>query len=919
MDTKRLCPGCQKPLAADAPDGLCPECLLKAGLGTGVDIGPDSQGGSGQTRFVAPTPAELAKLFPQLEILGFVGQGGMGAVYKARQKELDRVVALKILPPGISQDPSFAERFTREAKALAKLNHPGVVTLYEFGRADGLFFFLMEFVDGVSMRHLLEVERLSSREALAIVPQICDALQYAHDQGIVHRDIKPENILLDRQGRVKVADFGLAKIVESGDSPPRRPSEGEQAATPAVSAAMTAAGKVMGTPQYMAPEQREHPTEVDHRADIYSLGVVFYQMLTGELPGKPIEPPSRKVQVDVRLDEVVLRALQQKPELRYQQASVLKTQIETIVSTPGSSRREEAQAEKSEMEPRFSRTAIVGAGWTAFFFIAPLLSAWLWSMRSTPGASSPGIEPSGPILWSGLLMFPPMCLCVTAPFGTTILGWMAVNQIRRSAGKLRGLWLAVSDALVFPLLALDALIFLVYAMIASGLQTLPHSASMEVVQAIMIAGLGLLSIAAMGWLDFLIAHRVWRAVNQPLAALAPPVQKPDRFWRRLVLSLILVPLGLLLVSVLLPWTSARGKAEPAFGPVIERVVNRRVGRLSRLVPAFGPVIERVVNRSSPGATNCLIDLDSGRLFTLPPGGADWNWHVANGIDAFGEPADMHVPRLLATSGTVVVPVATSAWEKFSVYDVRQIVVPLSPATPGGVVMQGEGDRPATLVFKTREGGMGILQITGFAENPPGVKIRYKLVQRENLSAVVPPNSVAGVPEIESVEISTDKAVVKQRSFHGEGMIITVGTMTNRWEPKHLDSLFAVTLEWPWLGHGANWVVKRVHGTMGYNLDGPAGTITGEIVFHSTTPWSPADGAYLRGEYQPDGKPWPMPAPEADGSYVIGEFKPDEGEPLPIAVRLVVDKPAQRSAAPVGSPVEGGEDPGRPAAAPLRAE
>ena len=281
MDTKRICSGCQKPLAPNAPDGLCPECLIKAGLGTGVDIGPDSQGENRRTSFVAPAPEEVARLFPQLEILGFIGQGGMGAVYKARQKELDRIVALKILPPGIGKDPAFAQRFTREAKALAKLNHPGIVTLYEFGQADGLFYFLMEFVDGVNLRHLLEAGRLSPREALAIVPQICDALQYAHDQGIVHRDIKPENILLDRQGRVKVADFGLAKLVGT---------EGEPSAVGGVvagSVALTEAGTVMGTPQYMAPEQREHPAEVDHRADIYSLGVVFYQMLTGELPGKP--------------------------------------------------------------------------------------------------------------------------------------------------------------------------------------------------------------------------------------------------------------------------------------------------------------------------------------------------------------------------------------------------------------------------------------------------------------------------------------------------------------------------------------------------------------------------------------------------------------------------------------------------------
>ena len=324
MDTMKTCAGCQEPLAPNAPDGLCPKCLIKAGLGTGVDIGADSQAESTHTSFVAPSTEEMTRLFPQLEILGFLGQGGMGAVYKARQKALDRNVALKILPPGIGGDPSFAQRLAREAKALAKLNHPGIVTLYEFGQADGLFHFLMEFVDGVNLRQLLEAGRLSPREALAIVPQICDALQYAHDQGIVHRDIKPENILLDRQGRVKVADFWLAKLVGT---------EGEPSAAGggvAGSVVLTEAGKVMGTPQYMAPEQWEHPAEVDHRADIYALGAVFYQMLTGELPGKPIEPPSHTIRVDVRLDEVVLRALEKEPERRYQQVSQMKSAVETI-------------------------------------------------------------------------------------------------------------------------------------------------------------------------------------------------------------------------------------------------------------------------------------------------------------------------------------------------------------------------------------------------------------------------------------------------------------------------------------------------------------------------------------------------------------------------------------------------------------
>jgi serine/threonine protein kinase len=319
METTLVCAICGKPIEAGAPQGLCPTCLLKGAFPTGTDTGGEAR------RFKPPSIEELGPKFPQLDILGFIGQGGMGAVYKARQKELDRVVALKILPPDFGNDPAFAERFMREARALAKLNHPGIVTIYDFGRADGLYFFLMEYVDGVSLRQLLANSRVSTREALAIVPQICDALQFAHDHGIVHRDIKPENILLDSRGRVKVADFGLVKIAGGG-------GEAKQG-QPASGAALTEAGKVVGTPQYMSPEQTENPSEVDHRADIYALGVVFYQMLTGELPGKKLEPPSRKVEIDVRLDEVVLRALEKKPERRYQQVSEVKTRLETISST----------------------------------------------------------------------------------------------------------------------------------------------------------------------------------------------------------------------------------------------------------------------------------------------------------------------------------------------------------------------------------------------------------------------------------------------------------------------------------------------------------------------------------------------------------------------------------------------------------
>ncbi len=371
METKRICSICGKPLAASAPEGLCPECLLKAGLPTGEDIGPDTETGAARPRFVPPKPEELAALFPQLEILGLIGQGGMGAVYRARQKQLDRMVALKILPPDVGRSPSFAERFAREAKALAKLNHPGIVTLYEFGQVQNavgarlwsqtqpqhvastegtesigsaatgvphtaapLYYFLMEFVDGMNLGQLLRAGKLAPKEALAIVPQICDALQYAHNRGIVHRDIKPENILLGCEGQVKVADFGIARMVgpDTTSAFGVPPSGGPDRLKPG-HPALTAADKVLGTPQYMAPEQKEHPLEVDHRADIYSLGVVFYQMLTGELPTGKFEPPSHKVQVDVRIDEIVLRALEKKPELRYQQVSEVKTLVETVAAS----------------------------------------------------------------------------------------------------------------------------------------------------------------------------------------------------------------------------------------------------------------------------------------------------------------------------------------------------------------------------------------------------------------------------------------------------------------------------------------------------------------------------------------------------------------------------------------------------------
>ncbi|MEN1679719.1 MAG: serine/threonine-protein kinase [Planctomycetota bacterium] len=266
--------------------------------------------------FQPPTLDRLAELFPSLEITELVGAGGMGAVYKARQPGLDRAVALKVLPPEFEHDVKFALRFTREARTLAKMSHPNIVSVFEFGSVEDTYFFLMEFVDGSTLRDVVATGELNPEQALAIVPRLCDALQYAHDKGIVHRDIKPENILIATDRTVKIADFGLSRIL--GEDGP----EGT----------LTATHQVMGTPRYMAPEQLEGSHGVDHRADIYSLGVVFYEMLTGELPIGRFAAPSKKAEIDVRLDEVVLRALEKEPQRRYQHASHVKSDMQSIAA-----------------------------------------------------------------------------------------------------------------------------------------------------------------------------------------------------------------------------------------------------------------------------------------------------------------------------------------------------------------------------------------------------------------------------------------------------------------------------------------------------------------------------------------------------------------------------------------------------------
>ena len=311
------CPKCKSAIFADAPGGLCPHCLLQfVAISTGgADFPLEDR---------SPPDLEIIRAaFPQLEILELIGQGGMGAVYKARQPKLDRIVALKILPMRLARESTFAERFEREGRLLARLNHPNIVGVYDFGQSSGLYYLIMEYVDGVNLRQAFASARFTPQQALSVIPKICEALQFAHDEGVLHRDIKPENILLDTKGRVKIADFGIAKFAGVDDK-----------------TGLTATGATIGTPHYMAPEQIERPADVDHRADIFSLGVVFYEMLTGELPlGRFSAPSERFSTVDTRIDDVVMRALEKDRERRQQSANEVRTQVEMLSDPSNSNRR----------------------------------------------------------------------------------------------------------------------------------------------------------------------------------------------------------------------------------------------------------------------------------------------------------------------------------------------------------------------------------------------------------------------------------------------------------------------------------------------------------------------------------------------------------------------------------------------------
>ncbi len=266
-----------------------------------------------------PSPEDpfLGQILGGCRIDEVLGRGGMGVVYKATQLSLNRPVAIKVLPEEVCGQPQFVERFKREVDVLSRLSHPNVVTVFERGEIDGRLYVIMEYVQGTSLREVIRKGPLPPPEALVIVRGVLAALEHAHGKGIIHRDIKPENVLVAPGGIVKVADFGLSRLLD-----------------PVAATRLTHTNILLGTYEYMAPEQREKAREADERADIYATGVVLYELLAGELPIGHFAALSRKRprECDSRIDEIVERSLAKSPEDRYQHASEMGAAVSRVLS-----------------------------------------------------------------------------------------------------------------------------------------------------------------------------------------------------------------------------------------------------------------------------------------------------------------------------------------------------------------------------------------------------------------------------------------------------------------------------------------------------------------------------------------------------------------------------------------------------------
>ena len=311
---QRVCAKCGATVFADSPRGFCSVCLFKTGLGS---LEEDGDGEHERAR--------LDIEFGDYELLEEIGRGGQGVVYRARQKSLNRTVALKVIGLGQWSSTPHLKRFRHEAEAAARLEHPQIVPIYEIGERDGSCYFSMQFIEGGQLDQILKREPMSPRRAAELLVKIARTVQFAHEHGILHRDIKPGNILVDKNGEPHLTDFGLARLIEQQST-------------------VTNSFDVLGTPSYMSPEQAAGRTkELAPAADVYSLGAVLYQILTGEPPfaggttyetirmvleSEPRNPRTRNAKVDVDLATICLKCLEKNPARRYQSAAALADDVE---------------------------------------------------------------------------------------------------------------------------------------------------------------------------------------------------------------------------------------------------------------------------------------------------------------------------------------------------------------------------------------------------------------------------------------------------------------------------------------------------------------------------------------------------------------------------------------------------------------
>ncbi|MDB6170867.1 MAG: serine/threonine protein kinase [Chthoniobacteraceae bacterium] len=830
------CPVCGAALS-DAAGGLCPRCLMEDAAQTTHFPGFASLG--------EPPSLETVKAsFPQFEIIEFIGKGGMGTVWKARQPNLHRHVALKLLPASLAgRDPAFAERFAREGQLLARLHHPNIVAVYDSGRAGDFFYLAMEFVDGVNLREAMHACRFTPRQALAIVPRICDAIQYAHDEGVLHRDIKPENILLDARGRVKLVDFGIAKLITQPETAPAG------IAAPMATAAgdsLTLGDSTLGTPNYMAPEQIDNPSDVDNRADIYSLGVVFYELLTGELPLGKFAPPSEKSDADPRLDSIVQQALEKERGRRQKSIGEVRAQVETVAgnSEVGSATLLSGQ--------RFSRTAIAGACWAPAFFIMFLL---MFTVQTT--------ESTDPAWWQYALRFTLLPLGLTAPFGTTILGWVAVSQIRRSQGRLSGLGFALFDGLIFPLLVLDSLIFLFAARgIGPVLERLLTESGWRLSD-LRLPIYGMLIVGVCGLVDYLIVRRVWQSMNPAPLVSSAPTQRGGNLGSMGPTILLHAGLLILLCAVFLfivPRFVAIYKNFQVRLPIITQLVLglgnawllllfvlildvaccylilRRGGQnalrrwsifviaglvvsmgitgialalpLIRITtelghPAgFGPVIERVI--ALDDQSTAFYSVDKAGYVPMPqnfeplPDNTDqtdtarivrarlWKWLTANNVDFLAQ-RNQGTP-VLVLSDMLAFDCSEADFDRLQARDLQAAQTFHELAQKGmrpnfRSPLTGRQGEKITLAFQTRFERFGVVQVLGVSNDPPGVKIRYKLVENASQATTVVrsrfPKAASLVGSQHSVMVKHDDVDVHYLFYLAGGFSTSISDSSNK--------------------------------------------------------------------------------------------------------------------------------------------